>query len=70
MTSPIREVIMLFYRFTGNKPLKTKEGTTMMNRMKEEEFVKMPLHLQIVCLLELWGKNDDRVSSEADHVIA
>ncbi len=42
----------------------------MLNQLKEEELVKMPLHLQIVCLLALWGKGDDGVAVGCDEITA
>lgn len=37
-----------------------KEGIMMLRHLKEEERVQMPLHLQIVFLLNLWslGENE------------
>lgn len=67
MTFQIREVILLFPGIMNKRrQIGVREGTAMLRHWKEEELVKMPLHLQIVCLLELWGKSDDSVTLSLD----
>jgi hypothetical protein len=70
MTSQTWEVIFAFLSVTiiASSLTEVEEGTAMLNQMKEEEFVRMPLHLQIVCLLELWGKGDDGVKLGFDQI--
>jgi hypothetical protein len=70
MTSHPREVIFAFPPITGKTASQTGDlgGTSMLNQLKEEELVKMPLHLQIVSLLEYWGKGDEVVTAGFDQI--
>ena len=61
MTSQSREVFCVLMGLARLGGKTKKEGTAMMEHLREEELMEMPLHLQIVCLLNLWGKGADGV---------
>jgi hypothetical protein len=45
------------------KPNRTfRRGIIMLSHLKQEEFVQMPLHLQIMFLLNLWKSGEDEAN--------